>query len=243
MFVVQLVAFLSVLLYEWTRVGVFVVGAGVVAGAEPQREQTTCCMCLHASLCCCPGFKRVLCRLCLHRQACVAVLICVLLCCMNARVCTQVAQQALGDGPIAQGISNVLGGFLQPAGYSGRLNVSVLQCWGEAGGFFCSAEWLAGWLAGAMNVVCCRLAVLPFCCWCSVSVVACAPHFFRSSLCLYNMCPATSHATGPQPFVCHCIRLQESSGYNDMSPEPSYSSGNAYAAPAVGQVSASQVGW
>lgn len=37
----------------------------------------------------------------------------------------QVAQQALGEGPIAQGLSNVLGGFLQPSGYSGRLNVSI----------------------------------------------------------------------------------------------------------------------
>jgi hypothetical protein len=38
----------------------------------------------------------------------------------------QAAQQALGEGPLAQGITNVLGGFLGPAGYSGRLNVR--QC-------------------------------------------------------------------------------------------------------------------
>jgi hypothetical protein len=41
---------------------------------------------------------------------------------------THAAQQALGDGPIAQGLAsavNSLGGLLQPAGYGSRLNVSV----------------------------------------------------------------------------------------------------------------------
>lgn len=41
---------------------------------------------------------------------------------------THAATQALGDGPIAQGIASAasaLGGFLQPAGYGSRLNVSV----------------------------------------------------------------------------------------------------------------------
>jgi hypothetical protein len=40
---------------------------------------------------------------------------------------SQAAQQALGDGPIAQGLAsaaNSLGGLLQPAGYGNRLNVS-----------------------------------------------------------------------------------------------------------------------
>jgi hypothetical protein len=36
----------------------------------------------------------------------------------------QVAQQALGEGPLGRGLSDVLGGFMQPAGYSNRLNVS-----------------------------------------------------------------------------------------------------------------------
>jgi hypothetical protein len=36
----------------------------------------------------------------------------------------QVAQQALGEGPLARGLSDVLSGFMQPAGYSNRLNVS-----------------------------------------------------------------------------------------------------------------------
>lgn len=38
---------------------------------------------------------------------------------------------ALGEGPIAQGLSNVPGGSLQPAEYSGRLNVS--SCSGDEG--------------------------------------------------------------------------------------------------------------
>jgi hypothetical protein len=41
---------------------------------------------------------------------------------------THAAQQALGDGPIAQGLAsavNSLGGLLQPAGYGSRLNVSA----------------------------------------------------------------------------------------------------------------------
>jgi hypothetical protein len=38
----------------------------------------------------------------------------------------QAAQQALGEGPLAQGIANAFGGLLnQPTGYSGRLNVSA----------------------------------------------------------------------------------------------------------------------
>ena len=40
---------------------------------------------------------------------------------------TRSAQQALGEGPIAQGIANAanaLGGLLQPQGYGSRLNVS-----------------------------------------------------------------------------------------------------------------------
>jgi hypothetical protein len=44
---------------------------------------------------------------------------------------THAAQQALGDGPIAQGLAsavNSLGGLLQPAGYGSRLNVSNQTC-------------------------------------------------------------------------------------------------------------------
>lgn len=41
---------------------------------------------------------------------------------------THAAQQALGEGPIAQGLAsaaNAIGGLLQPAGYGSRLNVST----------------------------------------------------------------------------------------------------------------------
>lgn len=64
----------------------------------------------------------------------------------------QAAQQALGEGPLAQGISNVLGGFLQPAGYSGRLNVRSTAAAAVHGGASCSSctppyhahmQWLA----------------------------------------------------------------------------------------------------
>lgn len=49
---------------------------------------------------------------------------------------TKSAQQALGEGPIAQGIAsaaNALGGFLQPQGYGSRLNVSVAAGAGSCG--------------------------------------------------------------------------------------------------------------
>lgn len=75
--------------------------------------------------------SRVECKHHSHNACCTCLLVYV----------SQVAQQALGEGPIAQGLSNVLGGFLQPAGYSGRLNVSACKVDPGLGwGVYCSQD-------------------------------------------------------------------------------------------------------
>jgi hypothetical protein len=130
---------------------------------------------------------------------------CLCACCDLCAAAGQGVQQALGDGPLGQ----VLGGFLQPSGYSGRLNVSVFLVFFDSD--FARESRQQHAVAGQFCVMC--------------------------DACLHTQAGVvlTGRAGMLRAF------LQDSSGYGDASPEPSFGSAAAYAAPAVSQVTASQV--